>query len=543
VTRPSTVFLVALLAWFLHTTSLLVAQDIPRLDRSEASTQLVVGGRPFLILGGELGNSSAGTAAQADEILPRMARLHINTVLVPVAWEQVEPTEGQFDFSILDHWIEQARGQHLHLVLLWFGSWKNAVSSYAPEWVKTNPKRFARAIAPGGHPLEILSTLSKENLDTDSRAFQALMRHVKEFDAKQQTVLMVQVENEVGILGSGRDLSPEADRLFNGAVPDALMQHLRAHRDRLSPELSRCWNEKGRTWREAFRDQAPEGFMAWNYARYIGEVAAAGKKEYSLPMFVNAQLPAPRELAGEYPSGGPHPYLLEIYRAAAPAVDFFAPDIYWPNFEYWIDRYNEHGNPVFVPEARLEPSPFNAFYAYGEARAFGFSPFAVDSIPAPAGNTAERGSLADSYSVLEQLAEILPPAQREGRTRGLALHVSSPRPTQTVALGGYLFTATLARSWPERKILQDDGAMIVVQTGEDEFLVGGAALTITVTKDIDAGEGIAGIVSIEEGSRTGGKWITERRLNGDQSNQGRNISLPAHGFNLLRVKLYTIAAR
>jgi hypothetical protein len=516
----------------------LPAQDIPHLDRSPSSTQLIAGGRPFLILGGELGNSAAGTSAQADEILPRVARLHINTVLMPVAWDQVEPVEGKFDFTILDHWIEQARAQHLRLVLLWFGSWKNAVSSYTPEWVKRDPKRFARAMTPDGHPLEILSTLSKENLNADSRAFQALMRHVKEFDRQQQTVLMVQVENEVGILGSGRDHSAEADRLFNAPVPEVLMQSLRAHQDRFSHELSRSWNDQGRTWREVFGERAPEAFMAWNYARYIGEVAAAGKKECPLPMFVNAQLPAPFERAGEYPSGGPHPYFLEIYRAAAPALDFYSPDIYWPNFEYWIERYNEHGNPVFVPEARLEPSPFNAFYAYGEARAFGFSPFAVDSVPVDP--TAQKSPLAESYSVLEQLEDILPQAQREGRTRGLVLHVNSPRPTQTVSLGGYLFTATLARSWPERKILQDDGAMIVIQTGNGESLIAGSGLTISVAKDVDAGDGIAGIVSVEEGSRAAGQWKTERRLNGDQSNQGRSISLPAHEFTLLRVKLYSI---
>ena len=193
------------------------------------------------------------------------------------------------------------------------------------------------------------------------------------------------------------------------------MRYLHAHRDWLRPELSRVWNGNGRTWRDVFDEQALEVFMALNYGHYIGQVAAAGKSEYPLPMYVNAQLPEPFERAGEYPSGGPHPYCLEVYRAAAPALDFFTPDIYWPNFEYWVQRYNEHSNPVFVPEARLEAGPFNAFYAYGEARAFGFSAFAVDSISdVGTGQDQGKNSLAQSYSVFAAIGghPAANPAQR-----------------------------------------------------------------------------------------------------------------------------------
>jgi beta-galactosidase GanA len=522
----------------------LAAQEIPHLDRGHGSAQLIVHGKPFVIFGGELGNSSAGTAEQADSILPRLARAHINTVLMPVAWEQLEPVEGKFDFTILDHWVEQARAQHLHLVLLWFGSWKNAFSSYTPDWVKRNPKRFPRAIAPDGHPYEILSTISKDNLEADARAFRAMMRHLKESDGQQETVLMVQVENEVGVLGSARDHSAEADRLFNGPVPESLVQYLRAHQDWLPREMSNAWNASGKTWHGVFGEGAPEIFMAWNYARYIGQVVEAGKSEYPLPMFMNAQLPAPLERAGEYPSGGPHPENLEIYRAGAPAIDFYGPDIYWPNFEYWVQQYSEQDNSVFVPEARPDAGPFNAFYAYGQARAFGFSPFAVDSLPDVENEADEsKNQLAQSYAVLQELEGLLPQAQREGRTRGIVLHASNYRAAQTVSLRGYLFTATLARSWPARNLLQDDGAMMVLQTGPDEFLIGGTALSITVSADVDEKDGIAGIASVEEGTRANGTWTTLRRLNGDQDNQGRTISLPDHQCKLLRVKLYTIPAK
>lgn len=248
-----------------------------------------------------------------------------------------------------------------------------------------------------------------------------------------------------------------------------------------------------------------------------------------------------RERAGEYPSGGPHPVNFSIYRATAPQIDFFSPDIYWPNFEYWEQRYTDRQNPLFVPEAILDAGTFNAFYAYGEARAFGFSPFAVDTLPETQSEAEEsKNPLAQSYAILQQLADILPQAQRDNKARGLVLHANSPRPSQTVSLGGYLFTATLACSWPARNLLQDDGAMILLQTGSGEFLVGGSALSITVSVDVDTSEGIAGIASVEEGSRAQGQWVTVRRLNGDQDNQGRTIFLPDHQFKLLRVKLYTI---
>ena len=269
------------------------AAESPHIRMENGTGELIVNGQPFLILGGELGNSSSGTAEQADAIIPRLRSMHVNTILMPVTWEQIEPKEGSFDFDILDHWVERAREHQMHLVLLWFGSWKNAVSSYAPSWVKSDAKRFPRAESADGRPLEILSTLSLEIRRCDSRAFATLMHHVREKDSAQQTVLMVQVENEVGYLGEGRDRSPLASRLFGEPVPDGLIRALVARRLELPPELATHFNEHGRTWSEVFGDAANEVFMAWNYASFIEAVAHAGKSEYPLPMYVNAQLPAP----------------------------------------------------------------------------------------------------------------------------------------------------------------------------------------------------------------------------------------------------------
>ncbi|MBV9181672.1 MAG: DUF5597 domain-containing protein [Acidobacteria bacterium] len=502
--------------------------------------QLQVNGEPFLMLGGELGNSSAGTAAEADVVIPKLAVLNVNTILVPVAWEQLEPREGSFDFSILDHWLQVARQHNLRLVLLWFGSWKNAFSNYAPAWVKSNPKRFPRAEGVDQKPLEILSTLSLETRRSDARAFSSLMRHLRQEDSNSQTVLMVQVENEVGYLGLGRDRSAESNRVFSGPVPETLLRTLSGKRLELSRELAMQFNPHGQRWREVFGDAANEVFMAWNYASYIETVAQAGKAEYALPMYVNAQLPAPEERAGEYPSGGPHPDNLPVWRAAAPSIDFYSPDIYWPNFEYWVRSYQVANNPGFIPEARLESAPYTALYAYGEGHCFGFSPFAVDSLVPPEKPSDTKPMMMQVYELLGSIHNLLLSAQARRRSRALLLHSTSARPTQTVALGGYLFTATLSRSWPARAVIADDGAMLILESSPGEFYLLGMGLTVSVVRDPDVDAGIAGIEGVEQLSGSGGQWTRERWLNGDQTNQGRQILLDPHQPHIYRVRLYSM---
>jgi len=530
---------------FLITLSLLAllatsakATELPKIVMQNGTGQLLLHGKPYLILGGELGNSSAGTEAQADTILPRLAALHVNTVLMPVAWEQIEPAEGRFDFRLLDHWIDTARKNQLHLVLLWFGSWKNGFSEYAPAWVKADTQRFPRARAVDGTPLQILSTFGEDTLRMDSRAFAGLMAHVRAKDP-QQTVLMVQVENEVGLVGDGRDRSAEANRVFDGDVPPSLVQALLAKRAALTPEMSAHLNPQGHTWKDVFGEAANEAFMAWRYAIYADTVARAGKQQYSLPMYMNAQLPAPLERAGEYPSGAPHPYYQQIYQAVATHIDFYAPDIYWPEFAHWVQRYQSLGNPVFVPEAKIDSAPYNALYAYGEARGLGFCPFGIDSLSPPKDKSDSPPLLTQVYGALDELGEQLVQAQEEGHTRGLVLHATSPRPTQTVSLDGYLFTATLARSWPEKRLLTHDGAMLVLESNPDEFYIVGSGLTVTITRDPDKDARVAGIASIEEVSRSeGSDWKIERRLNGDQSNQARQLSMDADRMRIYRVRLY-----
>jgi len=271
----------------------------PFLRPQGTATQLIVDGQPFLIRGGEINNSSATNPATFEQHWAKLKSLNLNTVLVPAYWHLIEPEEGRFDFSTIDQLLRQARENRMHLVLLWFGSWKNSMSCYVPDWVKRDSPRFPRATDRDGRPQEILSPFSAENRRVDAAAFAGLMKHLRDTDGREHTVIMVQVENEIGMLPTARDHSPDADRAFAGAVPSELMSQLTANSERLQPQLEATWAAAGSkrtgTWAEVFGN-APAGeeiFQAWYFARYTEAVAAAGKKEYPLPMYVNAALIRP----------------------------------------------------------------------------------------------------------------------------------------------------------------------------------------------------------------------------------------------------------
>jgi len=302
----------------------------PHLEKRGQATQLIVDGKPFLVLAGELSNTVSSDTERMKAVWPLLAnKVHMNTVLTGVSWDWIEPEDGKYDFRLIDQLIESARQNKVRIVWLWFASWKNGLSSFAPAWVKAAQDRFPRAQIRGGKTVEILSTLSRDNMHDDARALAALMRHTREVD-RTHRVVMVQLENEVGVLGDARDRSPQANEAFAGPVPKELMDYLAKHKQDLLPEFKEVWDAAGArtsgTWEEVFGKgaKADEIFMGWNYARYINAVAEAGKKEHAIPMFVNAWIVQPEDKGpGDYPSGGPQAHMHDVWRAGAPAVQVF----------------------------------------------------------------------------------------------------------------------------------------------------------------------------------------------------------------------------
>jgi hypothetical protein len=470
-------------------------------------------------------------------------------VLVPVYWDLMEPQEGHFDFALIDAILEQARNKEMRLVLLWFASWKNSMSCYAPAWVKRDVARFPRAADVDGVRQEILSPFSIVNRDTDARAFAALMAHLKAVDGAKHTVVMVQVENEIGMIPSARDHSPEADKAFAAPVPTELMTYLTSHQERLAPQLLALWQAQGSrkngTWTEVFGagPAGQEAFMAWHFARYTEAVTAAGKKAFPLPMFVNAALIRPGHQPGQYPSAGPLPHLIDIWRAGAPSVDFLSPDIYFTAFAEWARAYTRSGNPLFIPEAlRSRDAAVNGLYAYGALDAIGFSPFSIES---SSGDTAK--DLAASFGLIAQLEPLILSLQGSGKMAGLLSEGPEQRQPQETRLGDYVLSTTFERGAPTVAL---DGAIpagqaagsappsggLVLATGPDEFTIGGTAVTTTFASTKTGVR--VGILSAEEGRFVKGTWENIRWLGGDQTHQGRHIRLEPGRFQLQRVKLY-----
>ena len=540
------------------------AITMPHLERRGLATQLIVDGKPYLALAGETDNTASSDIEYMDTVWPKVAKMNLNTVLVGLGWDWVEPVEGKYDFALVDGMLAGARKNNLRLIFLWFGSWKNGLSSFVPEWVKADQQRFPRALLKNGKSVEVLSTLSEANLQADNRAYTAFMRHLREVDSEQHTVIMIQLQNEVGLIGDSRDRSAAAEAAFAKPVPAELMAYLQKNKAALWPELRQLWEAAGGraagTWQEVFglSTATDEIFMAWNYARYLDQMAKAGKAEYPLPVFTNTWLVQPQDqVPGDYPSGCPEPLVIDIWKAGAPAIDINAPDVHLRNFNDWSERFHRPNNPLFVPESYGDAGgAANAVYGIGQHAGIGYSPFGVNNgdrwgevrpgSSAAAPSELGKLPLARAYGLLAQMTPLIVEAQAKG-TIGAAW-LTTQLPKKDIALGDFVVNVDLQRS--RRNPVPALGYALVVCVAPDEYFILGHEVQILFTPNTP-GPDIAGLARVETGSFVNGRWMPKRRMNGDdvvleydqaaaagRNQSGSGLIFGADGPTIQHVKLY-----
>lgn len=543
------------------------AADIS-LRKQGSATQLYVDGKPFVILGGELGNSSASSPADIARIFPKLQRMNLNTVLVPVYWDMVEPVEGDFDFSLIDTTLEEARCCGLKVVFLWFGAWKNSMSCYAPSWFKSDYKKYPRAYTSEGKPLEIASAFSENVYQADSRAFKAWLGHLADVD-KEGTVLMVQIENEIGMLEDARDYSAAAQRDYDKGVPSQLMAFLEKNNKSLHPQLSERWRDNGMksagSWREVFGDDiySDEYFMAWNYAAYVERLAREARDILGRPLYVNAAMNSRGRKPGEYPSAGPLAHLKDIWHAAAPTVDILSPDLYDKGFTDWVAQYHTSDNPLFIPEIRrFDGNAAQAYYIIGEHDAIGISPFSIEN-----GSDSPQSTPVRGYAALRDLMPLLVKYQGKGVMNGFYFDNDSTE--RILRHDGLKITANhyFTLPWDPRAT---DGSEwmpvggVIIRLAPDEYIIAGTGIVVKFENETESsvkrnlgedgflnagsdrnatpswGGGMrAGLASVDEVAvNPDGTLRFVRRYNGDETHQGRHVRIGVDDFQVLHVKLY-----
>lgn len=554
-----------------------IEQAMPQsaiLQKQGTATQLVVDGAPFLILGGELGNSSAACVQDIEHIFPKLERMGLNTVLVPAYWDLIEPVEGSFDFTLTDKVLQQARRNNLKVVFLWFGAWKNSMSCYAPLWFKENYKRFPRAYTRNGKPLEIASAFSEAVYEADQRAFSKWMQHIATADKEEGTVIMIQIENEIGMLEDARDYSREANKAFNVPVPEEFMTYLQKNKKTLHPQMLKKWESQGckkqGNWQEVFGADiyTDEIFMAWHYAKYVERLAQTARSIYNVPLYVNAAMNSRGRKPGEYPSAGPLAHLIDVWHCGAPSIDMLAPDLYDNGFIDWTAQYKLHNNPLFIPEIGLtDNNGVRAFYIFGEHDAIGISPFSIEN-----GSDSPGSPLVQSYAKLKELMPLLTKYQGKGVMKGLLFDGKNKERIITdddlTITARHFFTlpwdprATDGSPWPE-------GGGILLKLSENEYIVAGNGIVLEFAKTSEKQASEARKLLGEDGfalkngqqaeakhddkfkgMRCGIGYVDEvevdkegklryiRRLNGDQDHQGRHVRISVGDFKILHVQLY-----
>lgn len=510
-------------------------QPIPRIVKKDGHYALFVDGAPYFLLAGQVNNSS-GWPGVLPKVWPALEFMHANTVEIPVYWEQFEPAQGKFDYTVVDTLLSHARAHHMRLVLLWFATWKNGSQHYIPEWMKLDPARYSHVIDKDGHAADVPSPFATASLEADTKAFTAFLRHLKAADP-QRTVLMVQVENEPGTGGNLRDHSPAAEKLFEGPVPADVLKAMNAQPATPSPN-----------WREVFGPDAEVCFHNWAVATYIGQVAAAGKAVYPLPLYVNAapgthRCAVLRDPARPNTPDTPPPSdnVIPIWKTAAPALDMVSPDNYAADARGYLrvlDIYHRDDNPLYIPETGGSPRFF--FFALGH-EAMGFSPFGMDftkikTIPdaarpkdellSPWARTGTKefvAPFAPIYAMMNPMAREIARLNFEGKLQAAAEEQGTV--TQTLHFGAWdavVSYGVWARNGRPAGNPQPMGGALVAQLKENQFLVAGFYCRVDFRPT--APDRHRQYLRIEEGTYENGVFKFLRVLNGDQTDGGMDFS-------------------
>lgn len=526
-----------LLALFALTTACVAksgASSIPTLEKNGAQAHLIVDGAPYLILGGQVHNSDTSNPEVLNKAMDVLASWQANTVEVPIYWEAIEPSPGHYDFSSVDLAVNAARKHGLRLVLLWFGTWKNGESQYVPDWMKEDQATYPHAKGPRGEVTTTISPLSQASMEADARTFAALMRHIKSIDQSQRTVLMMQVENEPGIVNTDRDYSDAANKQFDAAVPGALLSYLDGHRQQLSAPMAETLGHapKSGNWTQVFGEKAPEAFSAWTVSQYVNTVAEAGKREYALPMYVNVWLIEGVERPGRWPSGGATVNVLDVWKAGAPVIDMLAPDIYYPKFYDVSAQYTRPDNPLYVPEANFNPyfAAF-AFTTFGNFNGIGFNPFGIDDVVTKGDIGAAIGMrFQDTYNVLRPLLPLIASKQYTGKLHPVLQGLANGEDwKQSIRLTDRL--AANVEFTAQFDPVKGRAAGMIIELAPNDFVVVGTGFDVTF-REMQGPLRDAELISIEEGTFQGDQWVRAQRLNGDE----RHVSLPDHS-TILRVRV------
>ncbi|KAH0379223.1 glycoside hydrolase, partial [Aureobasidium melanogenum] len=527
---------------------------IPHLRQTANSKQLIVKDEPFLMLAGELQNSSFSSPEYMKDVWTKLKAMNMNTVLGSVSWEQIEPTEGNFDFTALDQVLLDARGHDLHVVLLWFGSFKNGLSTYTPPWVKQYPKRFPRMklqSTDGSLTIgDVLTIFGTEAQKADAKAFKTLMQHLKDFDEAHPTVIMVQVENEAGCLGDSRDRSELAEAAFASPLPDEFRDFLgrdwygftEAFRRNLG-ELRQYSLRKGMTWKDlpGSSKRIDELFMAYHYAKYLDQVAAVGKSIYPLPLYTNVwqnvidsdtdsdtpPIAGGGLEPGDYPSGGGVVDVLDVWQAFAPSLDFIAPDIYLNDYATSCRLYRHNKQPLFIPEQRRdEYGALRIWTAFGSHACIGTSPFGCETVG------PMLSPFRKHYGLLAKMKHHILTAQAQDNASigfffdDLAADGSDPSPKVTATFGDY--NLLIERSFVFGRPSAGSG-MIICTKDDNHFLLVGWGFQVTF-KHKSPKAHFTGILRFEEidiDDANTGAMRTVRLLNGDETQSGKFAIMPS----------------